>query len=112
MPPRYSKNSRRPQAARCARVIGTELAGVGGTRAGVREPKSPGRVEGYHAPWVSYQCYNMLGRLKELNGALWMKPSGCSKSYGTDEVASRQHPARTKCACHSVATSIRFTKIS
>jgi CHAT domain-containing protein len=26
-------------------------------------------VEGYHAPWVSYQCYNTLGRLKEVNGA-------------------------------------------
>src|SRR6185369_2963720 len=23
-----------------------------------------------HAPWVSYQCYNTLGRLKELNGAM------------------------------------------
>jgi tetratricopeptide (TPR) repeat protein len=27
-------------------------------------------IEGYHAPWVSYQCYNTLGRLKELNGAV------------------------------------------
>src|SRR5204862_3788046 len=27
-------------------------------------------IEGYHAPWVSYQCYNTLGRLKELNGAI------------------------------------------
>jgi tetratricopeptide (TPR) repeat protein len=25
---------------------------------------------GYDAPWVSYQCYNTLGRLKELNGAI------------------------------------------
>jgi hypothetical protein len=27
-------------------------------------------IEGYHAPWVSYQCYNTLGRIKELNGSL------------------------------------------
>jgi tetratricopeptide (TPR) repeat protein len=27
-------------------------------------------IEGYHAPWVSYQCYNTLGRLKELSGSL------------------------------------------
>jgi tetratricopeptide (TPR) repeat protein len=27
-------------------------------------------IEGYHAPWISYQCYNTLGRLKELSGAL------------------------------------------
>jgi CHAT domain-containing protein/tetratricopeptide (TPR) repeat protein len=26
-------------------------------------------IEGYHAPWVSYQCYNTLGRIKELTGA-------------------------------------------
>jgi CHAT domain-containing protein len=25
-------------------------------------------LEGFHAPWVSYQCYNTLGRLKELDG--------------------------------------------
>src|SRR5262249_55403832 len=25
-------------------------------------------IKGYHAPWVSYQCYNTLGRLKEVNG--------------------------------------------
>ena len=27
-------------------------------------------LEGFHAPWVSYQAYNMLGHLKERNGAL------------------------------------------
>jgi CHAT domain-containing protein len=27
-------------------------------------------LEGFHAPWVSYQCYNTLGRLKELDGAI------------------------------------------
>ncbi len=27
-------------------------------------------IRGYHAPWVSYQCYNTLGRLKEVNGSL------------------------------------------
>src|SRR5204862_4082456 len=27
-------------------------------------------IEGYHAPWISYQCYNTLGRLKELGGSL------------------------------------------
>jgi len=32
--------------------------------------KALDELEGYHAPWVSYQCYNTLGRLKELNGAL------------------------------------------
>ena len=26
-------------------------------------------LKGLHAPWVSYQCYNTLGRLKELDGA-------------------------------------------
>jgi CHAT domain-containing protein len=31
--------------------------------------KALDEIEGYHAPWVSYQCYNTLGRLKELNGA-------------------------------------------
>jgi CHAT domain-containing protein/tetratricopeptide (TPR) repeat protein len=31
--------------------------------------KALSEVEGYHAPWVSYQCYNTLGRLKELSGA-------------------------------------------
>ena len=32
--------------------------------------KALDEIEGYHAPWVSYQCYNTLGRLKELKGAL------------------------------------------
>ena len=32
--------------------------------------KALDEIEGYHAPWVSYQCYNTLGRLKELNGAV------------------------------------------
>ena len=32
--------------------------------------KALSEVEGYHAPWVSYQCYNTLGRLKERNGAI------------------------------------------
>lgn len=32
--------------------------------------KALDEIEGYHAPWVSYQCYNTLGRLKELNGSL------------------------------------------
>ncbi len=27
-------------------------------------------LEGFHAPWVSYQCYNTLGRLKEMDGAI------------------------------------------
>ncbi len=31
--------------------------------------KAVDELEGYHAPWVSYQCYNTLGRLKELNGS-------------------------------------------
>jgi len=30
--------------------------------------KALDEIEGYHAPWVSYQCYNTLGRLKEING--------------------------------------------
>jgi len=25
-------------------------------------------IEGYHVPWVSYQCYSTLGRLKEFSG--------------------------------------------
>jgi len=32
--------------------------------------KALSEIEGYHAPWVSYQCYNTLGRQKELNGEL------------------------------------------
>ena len=32
--------------------------------------KALDEIEGYHAPWVSYQCYNTLGRLKELNGSI------------------------------------------
>ena len=32
--------------------------------------KALAEIEGYHAPWVSYQCYNTLGRLKELNGSV------------------------------------------
>jgi CHAT domain-containing protein len=31
--------------------------------------KALNEIEGYHVPWVSYQCYNTLGRLKELDGA-------------------------------------------
>jgi CHAT domain-containing protein len=27
-------------------------------------------LQGYHAPWVSYQCHNTLGRLKELDGSI------------------------------------------
>ena len=27
-------------------------------------------LEGFQAPWVSYQCYNTLGRLKELDGGI------------------------------------------
>ena len=41
------------------------------TSAGAAEAqKALDEIEGYHAPWVSYQCYNTLGRLKELSGAL------------------------------------------
>ena len=32
--------------------------------------KALDEIEGYHAPWISYQCYNTLGRLRELGGAL------------------------------------------
>jgi CHAT domain-containing protein len=32
--------------------------------------KALDEIEGYHAPWISYQCYNTLGRLKELAGSL------------------------------------------
>jgi CHAT domain-containing protein len=32
--------------------------------------KALDEIAGYHAPWVSYQCFNTLGRLKELNGAV------------------------------------------
>src|SRR5581483_7608884 len=32
--------------------------------------KALDEIEGYHAPWVSYQCYNTLGRIKELKGEL------------------------------------------
>src|SRR5207237_6732151 len=32
--------------------------------------KALDEIEGYHAPWVSYQCYNTLGRLKELSGSI------------------------------------------
>jgi len=32
--------------------------------------KALDEIEGYYAPWVSYQCYNTLGRLKELNGSV------------------------------------------
>ncbi len=32
--------------------------------------KALDEIEGFHAPWVSYQCLNTLGRLKELNGAI------------------------------------------
>jgi tetratricopeptide (TPR) repeat protein len=31
--------------------------------------KALGLVSGFHAPWVAYQCYNALGRLKEADGA-------------------------------------------
>src|SRR5262245_24421219 len=31
--------------------------------------KALDEIAGYHAPWVSYQCYNTLGRLEEINGA-------------------------------------------
>jgi len=32
--------------------------------------KALDEIEGYYAPWVSYQCYNTLGRLKELNSSV------------------------------------------
>ncbi len=32
--------------------------------------KALDEIEGYHAPWVSFQCYNTLGRLQEVNGAV------------------------------------------
>src|SRR5262249_43918130 len=32
--------------------------------------KALDEIEGFHAPWVSYQCLNTLGRLKEVNGAV------------------------------------------
>jgi CHAT domain-containing protein len=32
--------------------------------------KALDEIEGYYAPWVSYQCYSTLGRLKELNGSV------------------------------------------
>src|SRR5262249_31762037 len=32
--------------------------------------KALDEIEGYHAPWISYQCYNTLGRLRELGGSL------------------------------------------
>src|SRR5262249_9043661 len=30
--------------------------------------KALDEIQGYYAPWVSYQCYSTLGRLKEVNG--------------------------------------------
>ena len=35
----------------------------------MNKQKALDEIEGYHAPWISYQCYNTLGRLKEVNGA-------------------------------------------
>ena len=32
--------------------------------------KALDEIQGYHAPWVSYQCYNTLGRLQEVNGVM------------------------------------------
>ena len=32
--------------------------------------KALDEIEGFHAPWITYQCYNTLGRLKELNGGI------------------------------------------
>src|SRR5258708_25453893 len=40
------------------------------TAAELREAqKALDEIDGYHAAWVSYQLYNTLGRLKEVNGA-------------------------------------------
>ena len=37
--------------------------------ASIEAQKALDEIEGYYAPWVSYQCYNTLGSLKESNGA-------------------------------------------
>src|ERR1051326_8684594 len=67
----FQKTANPGTRGECTRAGGTKLAGNGS--AGVRARRGgtcPGRIEGLHAPWVSYQCHNTLGRLKELQGGI------------------------------------------
>jgi tetratricopeptide (TPR) repeat protein len=61
-----------PVRAANARVLSAQsMQGLANTASALNEAQKALReVEGYHAPWVSYQCYNTLGRLMELDGAI------------------------------------------
>ena len=65
------KKQQAPARAANARVLSAQSwLELEETAPAMREAqKALDEIEGYHAPWVSYQCYNTLGRLKELNGA-------------------------------------------
>ena len=60
-----------PARAANARVLSARSwQGLKDTASALEEAqKALDEIEGYHAPWVSIQCYNTLGGLKELNGA-------------------------------------------
>jgi len=74
-------------AAHAAKVFETQQVPVRAANARVlaaqtwQELENPGlaleeaeraleELEGFHAPWVSYQCYNTLGRIRELEGGI------------------------------------------
>src|SRR6185503_9060780 len=59
-----------PARAANARVLSAQSwLELDATAPALREAqKALDEIEGYYAPWVSYQCYNTLGRLKELKG--------------------------------------------
>jgi len=60
-----------PVRAANARVLAAQnwLASGEKGRALREAQKALSAIANYHAPWVSFQCHNTLGRIKELNGA-------------------------------------------
>lgn len=61
-----------PVRAANARVLSAQSwQELGNSAAALAEAeKALEELEGFHAPWVSYQCHNTLGRLRELDGDL------------------------------------------
>ena len=55
-----------------ARIVAADsLVGSGRRQEALKQAqKALEQLEGYHAKWVSYQCYDLLGRLKVANGSL------------------------------------------
>ena len=70
VPPKFSKSNNAPVRAANARVLSAQsLQELQRTASAIAEAqRALQELEGFHAPWVSYQAFNTLGKLRETEG--------------------------------------------